>query len=78
LEEQSEAKGISPKLSKLKVKRFGVFQNCKKTKQSEVKPFKIVQDRSETNIFVSYSEEEEKRKKKRSFVFLERNEEKRI
>jgi hypothetical protein len=63
LEEQSEAKGISPKLSKLKVKRFDVFQNFEKTKQSEVKPFKIVQDRSETNIFVSYSEEEEKRKK---------------
>jgi hypothetical protein len=28
-----------------------------------VKPFKIVPDRSKTNIFVSYCEEEEKRKK---------------
>jgi hypothetical protein len=63
LEEQSEVKGISPTLSKFKVKRIGVFQKFKKTKQSEVKPFQIVQDRSRTKIFVSYFEEEEKRKK---------------
>jgi hypothetical protein len=63
LEEQSEVKGISPTLSKLKVKRIGVFQKFEKTKQSEVKPFQIVQDRRRTKIFVSYFEEEEKRKK---------------
>jgi hypothetical protein len=43
LEEQSEVKGISPTLSKLKVKQIGVFQKFLK-KNSEVKPFKIVQD----------------------------------
>jgi hypothetical protein len=32
-------------------------------KQSEVKHSKIEQDRSKTNVFVSYCEEEEKRKK---------------
>jgi hypothetical protein len=77
LEEQSEVKGISPTLSKLKVKQIGVFQKFLK-KNSEVKPFKIVQDRSKTNIFISYCEEEEKLNKKRGFVFVvvERIEEK--
>jgi hypothetical protein len=63
LEEQSEAKGISTTLSKLKVKLIGVFQKFAKTKQNEVKTVKTVQDRSKTNLFVSYCEEEEKRKK---------------
>jgi hypothetical protein len=36
LEEQSEAKGISPTFSKSKVKRIGLFQKFGKTKQSEV------------------------------------------
>jgi hypothetical protein len=78
LEEQSGAKGISPTLSKLKVKRIGVFQTFSKTNQNEVKPFKIVQDRNKTNVFVSYCEEEEKRKKAKLRFFLERSEEKRI
>jgi hypothetical protein len=58
----SEAKGISPTLFKSKVKRkqIGVFQKFEKTKQKEVKPFKIVQDRSKMNVFVSDCEEEEK------------------
>ncbi len=77
MEEQSEVKGISPTLSKFKVKRIGVFQKFKKTKQSEVKPFHIVQDRSRTKIFVSYFEEEEKRKKNET-TFFKRIEEKRI
>ncbi len=63
LEERSEAKGISPTLSKSKVKRIRVFQKISKTKQNESKPFKIVQDRNKMNVFVSDCEEEEKRKK---------------
>ncbi len=51
------------------VKQIGVFQKFVKTKQNEVKLFKILQDRSKTNVFVSNFVEEEKRKK-RSFVFL--------
>jgi hypothetical protein len=78
LEEQSEAKGISPRLSKWKVKRIGVFQKFAKTKQNEVKTFKIVQDRSKTNLFISYCEEEENRKKTKLRFFWERSEEKRI
>jgi hypothetical protein len=61
--ERSEAKGISPALSKSKVKRIGVSQKFAKTNKSEVKPLKILQNRSETNVFVSDCEEEEKRKK---------------
>ncbi len=49
-------------LSKLKVKQIGVFKKFAKTKQNEVKLFKIVQDRNKMNIFASYCEEEEKRK----------------
>ncbi len=60
---RSEAKGISPTLSKSKVKRIGVSQKFAKTNKNEVKPFKILQNRSKTNIFVSDCEEEEKRKK---------------
>ncbi len=77
LEKQSEAKGISPILSKSMVKRIGVFQKFVKTEQNEVKSFNILQDRSKTNFFVSNCVEGEKRKK-RSFVFLEQSEEKRI
>jgi hypothetical protein len=61
LEEQSEAKGISPRLSKWKVKRIGVFRKFATTKQNEVKTFKIVQDRSK---------KKRKNEKKRSFVFF--------
>ncbi len=53
-------RGISPTLSKSKVKRIGVFQKFAKMKQNEVKPFRIVQDRNKTNVFVSEREEEEK------------------
>ena len=69
LEERSEAKGIGPILSKSKIKWIGVFQKFVKTKQNEVKTFKIEQDRSKTNIFFFYCEEEEN-EKKRSFVFF--------
>jgi hypothetical protein len=69
LEQQSEAKGISPTFSKSKVKRIGLFQKFGKTKQSEVNLLKILQDRSKTNVFVTHCVKEEKRKK-RSFVFL--------
>jgi hypothetical protein len=49
-----------------------------KTKQNEVKLFKILQDRSKTNIFVSNCVEE-KKLKFRNFVFFgEKSEEKRI
>ncbi len=77
LEERSEAKGIGPILSKSKLKRIGVFQKFVKMKQNEVKSFKIFQDRSKTNIFVSNCVGGEKRKKL-IFVFLEQSEEKRI
>jgi hypothetical protein len=42
-----------------------------KTKQNEVKLFKILQDQSKTNVFVSNCVEEEKRKNEASF-FLEK------
>jgi hypothetical protein len=67
LKEQSEAKGISPTFSKSMVKRIGVFQKFVKTKQNEVKLFKILQDRSKTNVFVGNCVEEEKRKNEASF-----------
>jgi hypothetical protein len=58
LEQQSEPKGISQIFSKWMVKRIGMFQKFVKTKQSEVKLFKILQDRSKTNVFVSNCVEE--------------------
>jgi hypothetical protein len=67
LEEQSESKGISPTFSESMVKRIGVFQKFVKTKQNEVKLFKILLDRSKTNVFVSNFVEEEKRKNEASF-----------
>jgi hypothetical protein len=63
LEEQSEAKGISPTLPKSKVQRIGVFQKFEKTKQNKVKPSKTVQYQSK------------KEKKKLRFV-LEQSEDK--
>jgi hypothetical protein len=78
LEKQSEANRVSPTLSKLEVKQIGVLRKFAKTKWSEVKPFKIVPDRSKTNIFLSYCEEEEKRKKNEASFFLKQSEEKRI
>ena len=69
LEEQSESKGISPTFSESMVKRIGVFQKFVKMKQNEVKLFKILQDRSKTNVFVSNCVEEEKRKNEASFFF---------
>jgi hypothetical protein len=60
LEEQSEAKGISPTFSKLMIERIGVFQKFVKTKQNEVKLFKILHDRSKMNVFFSNCVEEEK------------------
>jgi hypothetical protein len=69
LERRSEAKGIIPVLSMSKVKQIGVFQKFVKTEKNEVKSFKILQDRSKTNIFVCNFVEGEKRKKL-SFVFF--------
>jgi hypothetical protein len=69
LEEQSETKGISPNFLKSMVKLIGVFQKFVKTKQNEVKLFKILQDRSKTNVFFSNCVEEEKRKNDASFFF---------
>ncbi len=66
---------MSPTLTKLKVNRIGVFQKFAKTNENEVKLFKILQNRSKTNVSVSDCKEKEKRKK-RSFVFLEQSEEK--
>jgi hypothetical protein len=63
LQERSEAKGMSPTLTKLKVYRIGVFQKFAKTNENEVKLFKILQNRSKTNVFVSDCKEKEKRKK---------------
>jgi len=77
LEQQSEEKGISPTLSKSKVKRIGLFQKFGKTKQNEVKLFKILQDPSKTNAFGTCVEAE-KRKIEASFFFGEKNEEQRI
>ncbi len=69
LKEQNETKGISPNFSKSMVKLIGVFQKFVKTKQNEVKLFKILQDRSKTNVFFSNRVEEEKRKNEASFLF---------
>jgi hypothetical protein len=77
LEEQSEAKGICPTLSKSKVKRIRVFQKFAKAKQNKTEPSKTEQDRSKTIVFVSYCEEEEKRKKTKLRFVLEGSEEKR-
>jgi hypothetical protein len=75
LEEQSESKGISPTFSESMVKRIGVFQKFVKMKQNEVKLFKILQDRSKTNVFLYNCVEEEKRKNKTLFFFREKSEE---
>jgi hypothetical protein len=77
LQERSEAKGMSPILTKLKVYRIGVFQKFAKTNENEVKLFKILQNRSKTNVFVSDCEEEEKQKTKLCF-FWEQSEEKQM
>jgi hypothetical protein len=69
LEEQSEAKGISPTFSKLKVKQIGLFQKFGKAKQSEVNLLKILQDQSKTNVFVPNCVKEEKLKNEASFFF---------
>ncbi len=53
--------------SKSMVKRIVMFQKFLKTKQNEVKLFKILQDRSKTNVFVSNCVEEKKRKNESSF-----------
>ncbi len=44
------------------VKQIGVFQKFVKKKQNEVKLFKIFQDRSKMNIFVSNCVEKKKLK----------------
>jgi hypothetical protein len=75
LEEQGETKEISPNFSKSMVKLIGVFQKFVKTKQNEVKLVNILQDQSNTNIFVSNCVEEEKRKNEASF-FSGKSEEK--
>jgi hypothetical protein len=76
LEEQSEAKGISPTFSKSKVKQIGLFQKSGKTKQSEVNLLKILQDRSKTKVFVPNCVKEDKRKNEASFFLRKKNEEK--
>ncbi len=55
--------------SKSMVKRIGMFQKFVKTKQNEVKLFKILQDRSKTNVFVSNCVEEKKRKNETAFFW---------
>ncbi len=60
--------------SKLMVKRIEMFQKFVKTKQNEVKLFKILQDRSKTNVFVSNCVEEKKRKNETSFFWGEKEE----
>jgi hypothetical protein len=69
LEQQIEVKGISPIFSKSMVKRTGMFQKFVKMKQNKVKLFKILQDRSKTNVFVSNCVEEKKRKNETSFFW---------
>jgi hypothetical protein len=56
---QREAKGISPTFLKIDGKtNRGVPKICKNEAEHEVKFFKILQDRSKTNIFVSNCVEE--------------------
>jgi hypothetical protein len=76
LEQQSEAKGISQIFSKWMVKRIGMFQKFVKTKQSEVKLFKILQDRSKTNVFVSNCVEEKNENTENKFFWGKKSEEK--
>jgi hypothetical protein len=69
LKEQSEAKGISPMFSKLEVEQIGVFLKFEKTKQIEVKLFKIVQIKAKrTSSLVIVKKR--KNEKKRSFNFF--------
>jgi hypothetical protein len=70
LKEQSEAKGMSPTLPKSKVKQIGVLEKFEKTKQNKVKPSKIVQYGSKTNVDSDCEEEEEEKRKKQSFVLF--------
>ena len=74
---RSENDQVVPNFWKNKVKRRELVQHGK-TKWNEVKSFKIVQDRSKTNIFVSYCEEEEKQIKMKLRFVLEQSEENRI
>ncbi len=74
---RNENDQVVPNFWKNKVKRRELAQHVK-TKWNEVKPFKIVKDRSKTNNFISYYEEEEKRKKTKLRFLLEQSEEKRI
>ena len=50
------------------VKRIGVFKKFVKSKQNEVKLFKIVQDRSKTNVFVINCVEEKNENTKLRFL----------
>jgi hypothetical protein len=50
------------------VKRIGMFQKFVKTKKNEVKLFKILQDRSKTNVFFSNCVEEKKENMKLRFL----------
>jgi hypothetical protein len=62
LEQQSEAKGISPIFFKIDGKTNRDVPKICETKQNEVKLLKILQDRSKTNVFVSNNVEEKKQK----------------
>ncbi len=55
-----------------------MFQKFVKTKQNEVKTFKILQDRSKTNIFDINCVGGGKRKKNETSFFSEQSEEKQI
>jgi hypothetical protein len=55
-------------VSKTMVKQIGMFQKFVKTKQNEVKLFKILQDRSKTNVFISKCVEEKNEKMKLCFI----------
>ena len=68
-DEAKTAGELAQCFQKTKVKRIGVFQKFLKTKQNEVNSFKILQDRSKTNVFVSNCVEEKIRKNETSFFW---------
>jgi hypothetical protein len=70
LEKQSEAKRVSPTLSKLEVKQIGVLRKfVAKTKWSEVKPFKIVPDQSKRTFSLVIVKKRKNKKNEASFFF---------
>jgi hypothetical protein len=69
LEQQSEAKGISPIFFEIDGKTNRDVPKICENEAKRSKTFKILQDRSKTNVFVSNCVEEKKRKNETSLFW---------